>query len=69
MPIYRNKITGKIVEVLKGTRLPRTFEEVKAEGPEKPLKVVVKCTKRAKSVKKMQKSANLCKKEGNDDEK
>lgn len=29
MPIYRNKETGKQVEVMPGTRLPKIYEEVK----------------------------------------
>lgn len=29
MPIYRNKETGHEVEVMRGTRLPKVYEEVK----------------------------------------
>lgn len=35
MPIYRNKETGYEVEVMRGTRLPKVYEEVKARSATK----------------------------------
>ena len=62
MPTYRNKNTGKLIEVLKGTKLPRTFERVREET-KKTTVSIKKCTKHMKNVKKMQENADLCKKE------
>lgn len=36
MPIYRNKETGKQVEVMPGTRLPKIYEEVKNNTTAQP---------------------------------